>query len=700
MKHPLLQRLLPRTLRDRVDGRIAMAAPDDSSGGSGPGKPGGPGGTGGPGMPPANGGRQVMGWLMFGAIILLLVLAFGQVGGSQQEVTWTQFKNLAESKAFENDSIVVNGAGTEVSATVKKDSPAFTGKTVFVNVIDGQDYWVKDLKAANVDFKKTKESFWGLILIQLLPVILIIGIIWFIARQMRGAGGGPGGMLGNFGKSRHRMQSKDTVKVTFSDVAGVDEAKEEVQEIVEFLKNPKRFTKLGGRIPRGVLLSGPPGCGKTLLAKAIAGEAGVPFYSISGSDFVEMFAGVGASRVRDLFKQAKETSPCIVFLDEIDAVGRRRGGGFSSGGHDEREQTLNAILVEMDGFDANTQVIVIASTNRPDVLDPALTRPGRFDRSVAVNLPDLVGRRQILAVHAKKVKLAEDVDLERVARGTPMFSGADLAALINEAAIIATMADKDFVELADLEEARDKVRWGRANKSRKIEQQERVATAYHEAGHAVLQVLLEHADPLHKVTIIPRGQAMGATFSLPEKDRYGYGRKHIMATLRVLCGGRLAEERKTGDTSSGAAMDIRMVTSYARAMILQWGMSERLGFVNYAGSDQQESIFAEKDYSPETARIIDEEIRRMSDEAYEDARRLLDLHWDKVVAVAEALLKYETLQRDDIDRLMRGESIGKPTVADLLAAETARPRAIDVKPETRPDDTPEAGLGGAMPSPA
>ena len=489
-----------------------------------------------------------MGWIMFGAVILLLFLVFGQSGGGQQELTWSQFKNLAESKALQGDSVNVNGAGTKVSATVKETSAVFPGKTVYVNVMDKQDYWVKDLTDAKVDFKKTEESYWPVILVQLLPVLLIIGIIWFIARSMRGAGGGPGGMLGSFGKSRHRMQSKDTVKVTFNDVAGVDEAKEEVQEIVEFLKNPKRFSKLGGRIPRGVLLSGPPGCGKTLLAKAIAGEAGVPFYSISGSDFVEMFVGVGASRVRDLFKQAKENSPCIVFLDEIDAVGRRRGGGFSSGGHDEREQTLNAILVEMDGFDANTQVIVIASTNRPDVLDPALTRPGRFDRSVAVNLPDLAGRRQILAVHAKKVKLAEDVDLERVARGTPMFSGADLAALINEAAIIATMADKDFVELADLEEARDKVRWGRANRSRKIEQQERVATAYHEAGHAVLQMLLEHADPLHKVTIIPRGQAMGATFSLPEKDRYGYGRKHIMATLRVLCGGRLAEERTSGAT--------------------------------------------------------------------------------------------------------------------------------------------------------
>jgi cell division protease FtsH len=490
------------------------------------------------------------------------------------------------------------------------------------------------------------------------------------------------------------------VKVTFGDVAGVDEAKEEVQEIVEFLKNPKRFSRLGGRIPRGVLLSGPPGCGKTLLAKAIAGEADVPFFSISGSDFVEMFVGVGASRVRDLFKQAKENSPCIIFLDEIDAVGRRRGGGFSSGGHDEREQTLNAILVEMDGFDANTQVIVIASTNRPDVLDPALTRPGRFDRQVAVNLPDLVGRRQILAVHAKKVKLAPDVDLERVARGTPMFSGADLAALINEAAIIATMADKDFVELADLEEARDKVRWGRANRSRKIEQQERVATAYHEAGHAVLQVLLEHADPLHKVTIIPRGQAMGATFSLPEKDRYGFGRKHVLATLRVLCGGRIAEEKKTADTSSGASMDIKMATQYARAMILQWGMSDRLGFVNYAGSDSREMFLPEKDYSPETARIIDEETRRIIDEAYTNAQQLLADHWDKVVAVAEALLKYETLLRDDVDRLMRGESIGKPTVADLLAGEAASPKPATLGGKLA--DPPKSGpeLGGALPSPA
>jgi cell division protease FtsH len=689
--------------------RLAMAGQDRSSGDgnqgqnpSGGQKPNGA--PNGPQMPRSNSGRQVMGWLLFAAVVALVIL-WSPGGGSSGSVTWPQFKNLLESDAIVKDSIVVNGGATVVTADIKKDAPlppdapVRAGQKVSVNVMENQDYWVKDLTTAGVDFRKESESIWPLILVQLIPVAIIIVIIVLIARSMRAAGGGPGGMLGSFGKSRHRMQSKDTVKVTFNDVAGVDEAKEEVQEIVEFLKNPKRFSKLGGRIPRGVLLSGPPGCGKTLLAKAIAGEADVPFFSISGSDFVEMFVGVGASRVRDLFKQAKENSPCIVFLDEIDAVGRRRGGGFSSGGHDEREQTLNAILVEMDGFDANTQVIVIASTNRPDVLDPALTRPGRFDRSVAVNLPDLAGRRQILAVHAKKVKLSEDVDLEKVARGTPMFSGADLAALINEAAIIATMADKDFVELADLEEARDKVRWGRANRSRKIEQQERVATAYHEAGHAVLQMLLEHADPLHKVTIIPRGQAMGATFSLPEKDRYGYGRKHILATLRVLCGGRIAEERKTGDASSGASMDIRMVTGYARAMVLQWGMSDRLGFVNYGGEDR-ESLIAEKDYSPDTARVIDEEVRRISDEAYESARHLLEQHWDKVVAVAEALLKYETLQRDDVDRLMRGESIGKPTVADLLAAETSRVKAHEAKSDARPSDAPETGLGGAMPSPA
>ncbi|MCA9298695.1 MAG: ATP-dependent zinc metalloprotease FtsH, partial [Phycisphaerales bacterium] len=388
------------------------------------------------------------------------------------------------------------------------------------------------------------------------PFILLFAVAWFfISRGLRSAGAG-GGMLGNFGKSRHRMVHREMTGITFADVAGIDEAKDEVSEIIEFLKNPKRFTRLGGRIPRGVLLTGEPGCGKTLLAKAIAGEADVPFFSISGSDFVEMFVGVGASRVRDLFRQAKDSAPCIIFLDEIDAVGRRRGGGFSTGGHDEREQTLNAILVEMDGFQPADGVIIIAATNRPDVLDPALIRPGRFDRQINVPLPDLKGRLEILKVHAAKVTLGPDVDLERTARLTPMFSGADLAAIINEAAIAATLSNKEFIEQVDLEEARDKVRFGRATKGRHREQDENRLVAYHEAGHAVLQSLLEDADPLHKVTIIPRGGSGGATFSLPEKDRMGYGLKWLLATMRVLCGGRIAEQRAMGDISSGAAMDI------------------------------------------------------------------------------------------------------------------------------------------------
>jgi cell division protease FtsH len=444
---------------------------------------------------------------------------------------------------------------------------------------------------------------------------------------------------------------------------------------------------------------GSPGCGKTLLAKAIAGEADVPFFTISGSDFVEMFVGVGASRVRDLFKQAKEASPCIIFLDEIDAVGRKRGSGFSSGGHDEREQTLNAILVEMDGFELSDQVIVMAATNRADVLDPALTRPGRFDRQVQVPLPDVEGRKAILEVHARKIKLSPTVQLSRVARGTPMFSGADLEALINEAAIIATLADKDFVEQLDLDEARDKIRWGRASKSRKVEKLERVATAYHEAGHAVVQLVLPHADPVHKVTIIPRGQSGGATFSLPEKDRYFYNRKFLEASMRVLCGGRIAERRKTNDISSGASMDIQMATSYARHMILDWGMSDRLGFVMYSPDPNREAIFADKDYSPDTARIIDEEIKRLIDAAYAETERILDEHWDQVVAISEALLEYETLQADELEALMRGESITRSSVSDLLDQE-ANTTTLPETTSTEEDNPDASTSGDAVPSPA
>jgi len=436
--------------------------------------------------PPIKFSRGLMGWAFILAMFVLVFIIINGPGASGKEISsWQEFVRLVDPKAgkVKDNRVVVEN--DRIRAVIKPGTEGFPNRdgegTVIWTRIDAgnREFYLKEIDAIGVDHQpKTGQSIWTQLLLSLLPFLLIIAIIWFvIARSMRSAGGGPGGMIGSFGKSRHRLSTKENVSVTFNDVAGVDEAKEEVAELVEFLKNPKKFQRLGGRIPRGVLLVGPPGCGKTLLAKAIAGEADVPFFSISGSDFVEMFVGVGASRVRDLFKQAKENSPCIIFLDEIDAVGRRRGGGFSTGGHDEREQTLNAILVEMDGFEANDQIIVIAATNRADVLDPALTRPGRFDRQVAVSLPDLLGRKQILAVHARRIKIGPDVDLERIARGTPMFSGADLAAVINEAAILATMANKDFVEQADLEEARDKVRFGRARKSRKIEEDERVATA-------------------------------------------------------------------------------------------------------------------------------------------------------------------------------------------------------------------------------
>src|SRR5688500_7603489 len=510
-------------------------------------------------------------------------------------------------------------------------------------------------------------------------------------------------MLGNFGRSRHKITSKEHTNVTFEDVPGVEEAKDEVMEIVEFLKNPKKFQRLGGRIPRGVLLVGEPGTGKTLLAKAIAGEADVPFFSISGSDFVEMFVGVGASRVRDLFKQAKDNSPCIIFLDEIDAVGRRRGSGFSSGGHDEREQTLNAILVEMDGFDTNDQVIVCAATNRVDVLDPALTRPGRFDRQIYVPLPDVKGRLEILKVHSRKVKLGPNVDLLRLARATPGFSGADLAAIINESALGATLAGKEFIEQDDLEEARDKVRWGRARKSRAIDEKEKVATAYHEAGHAVVQYLTPNSDPIHKVTIIPRGQMGGATMSLPEKDRHSYSRNWCIAFIKTCFGGRIAEEMFCGDINTGAAMDIRQATSLVRRMVRDWGMNERLGFVFYGEDDQKMGMMdfgGGREYSEETAKMIDEEVKKLIDRLYEETRQLLEANRDRVEALAKALMRYETLDSSDVDRIMRGDSLSKPTVGDLLEKEQNR-RATTIAPSTEPGEPDvRPGLGGGpLPAP-
>ncbi len=636
-------------------------------------------------------------------LVLLTVIAFNTLGPKPEKIDFKQLVAYHQEKSLDD----VELRPSEISATVA--SPIEGAKEKQVRVLinpneASQADAIRRLNEAGIEFEQQGgPSLWMQILFSpLLFFFVIMLLLWFfILRGLRSASGG-GGMIGNFGKSRHRILSKESTNITFEDVAGISEAKEELQEIVEFLRYPKKFMRLGGRVPRGVLLSGQPGCGKTLLAKAIAGEADVPFFTISGSDFVEMFVGVGASRVRDLFKQAKENSPCIIFLDEIDAVGRKRGGGMSSGGNDEREQTLNAILVEMDGFETSDQVIVIASTNRPDVLDPALTRPGRFDRHVSVPMPDVKGRYEILKVHAKKVKLGPNVNLERIARATPMFSGAELAAIMNEGAIIATLQDKDFIEHGDLEEARDKVRYGRSQKSRVIEEKERIATAYHEAGHAVLQAMLPDADPLHKVTIIPRGQSMGATFSLPEKDRYGYGLKYIMATMRVVCGGRIAEKRKTDDVSSGAAMDIKQLTQMAKAMVLEWGMSEKLGFVKYSPNDDSPG-YVEREYSDETARIIDEEIRRYAAEAFKEAEEMLFENWEKVEAVAEALLKHETLEANDVHRLMRGEPLGKPSVSDLLAAESKKDagrKATNDSASKRPASDEDENLGGALPSPA
>lgn len=541
----------------------------------------------------------------------------------------------------------------------------------------------------------------------LLPVIIpwavILLILWFLfIRQMRTPGAG-GGILG-FGRSRAVLYTKENrTNVTFDDVAGIDEAKEEVKEVIEFLKNPQRFARLGGRIPRGILLVGPPGTGKTLLAKAIAGEAEVPFFSISGSDFVEMFVGVGASRVRDLFKQAKENAPCIIFLDEIDAVGRKRGSGMG-GGHDEREQTLNAILVEMDGFDTNEGIIVCAATNRPDVLDPALLRPGRFDREVVIDPPDYKGREEILKVHARRIKVAADVEMKTIARSTPSFSGADLAALMNEAAIIAVLKKRDAVTQEDLEEARDKVRFGRQKKSRVMIEEDRIVTARHEAGHAVVASLLPGSEPVHKVTIIPRGMALGSTMRLPETDRLNFSKRRAEAELCVLYGGRIAEGILGDDVSSGASNDIQRATELARMMVCEWGFSSKVGPLNYAeriGNDFLGSEFAAGRFHSEmTAREIDEEVQRICADAYGRAKTLLEERRPDLERVTQALLHYETITGAELHAILAGKPL------DSIRTEPAPPATPPVAPAVKPrveakpklaDDTslPEAGLAPA-----
>lgn len=629
-------------------------------------------------------------YIIFFVLGLLLWTIFQQYQGNN-DISWSQFKEYLNNDLVEN--VIIDE--TKITGKLKPDTTDSDKKKPDSFTVDYKQELVRDrlvemLDESGIDYKFSKQHIWVSVLLNImLPLLLIIGFFYFFfARSFRG---GAGGMLMSFGRSKHKLHGKDRVKVTFADVAGVEEAKEEVAEIIEFLKNPKKFQRLGGRIPRGVLLVGPPGCGKTLLAKAIAGQADVPFFSISGSDFVEMFVGVGASRVRDLFKQAKENSPCIIFLDEVDAIGRKRGAGFVGGGHDEREQTLNAILVEMDGFDTNDQVIVIAATNRADILDHALTRPGRFDRQIFVPLPDLKGRVDILKVHAKKIKLAPNTSLERLARGTPMFSGADLAAIINEAALAATMANKDSVEMADLEEARDKVRWGRAKKSRVVDKKEREITAFHEAGHTLVQSMLEDADPLHKVSIIPRGPMGGATFALPEKDRTIFTRRYCMALLQVCFAGRIAEEIFCDDISSGAQNDIQQATNIAKQMVSAWGMSDELGLINYgqeSGLKEMSYLMpTEKEYSEKTAESIDAEVKKITDEAYQKAKDLIEENKNNLEQIANALLKYETLDAEDVKLILEGGSLDKPTVADLLAAEQAKSQ----QPKPEKQDEQSAG---------
>jgi cell division protease FtsH len=537
------------------------------------------------------------------------------------------------------------------------------------------------------------------------PWLLVLIIVWFfILRQMRSPGGS-GGVL-SFGRSRASLYTKENrTNITFDDVAGMEEAKAEVREIIEFLKNPAKFARLGGSIPRGVLLVGSPGTGKTLLAKAIAGEAEVPFFSISGSDFVEMFVGVGASRVRDLFKQAREASPCIVFLDEIDAVGRKRGTGMG-GGHDEREQTLNAILVEMDGFDSDKGIILVGATNRPDVLDPALLRPGRFDRQVVIEKPDVKGREAILKVHARKVKLAGYVDLVVIAKATAGFSGAELAAVINEAAILAAMKNKDAIDMSDLEEGRDRVRWGREKRSRAIEEEDKKVTAYHEAGHALVSVLTPDQDPVHKVTIVSRGRALGSTMSLPEKDDYNHWRKKLLGRIAVCFGGRIAEDIVFGDVSAGAQNDIEQATNLARVMVCELGMSSKVGPIKYTADD--ESPFLGREFrlganvSERTLQLIDEEVRRLVDEQYAAATKLLQDNRQKLDAVAAALLKHETLSGDEIGAVMRGDDLEEYRQAQLRLQQAGMPkraesgaRVVAEPPPLPVDKKPDVGLSGA-----
>ncbi|NUS99752.1 MAG: ATP-dependent metallopeptidase FtsH/Yme1/Tma family protein [Sphingomonas sp.] len=623
--------------------------------------------------------------ILFGLVVFVQMIGGGSKAATGEAIPYSEFVKQVDEQNVQSVTTSATASGNQVITGKLANGQTF--RTTAPKDAQVTDRLIS--KGVQVQAKEAEQSsFWLILLYQSLPFLLILGISFFVMRQMqKNAGSGAMG----FGKSRARMLTEKQGRVTFADVAGIDEAREELQEIVEFLKDPGRFARLGGKIPKGALLVGSPGTGKTLLARAIAGEAGVPFFTISGSDFVEMFVGVGASRVRDMFDQAKKSAPCIVFIDEIDAVGRHRGAGLGNG-NDEREQTLNQLLVEMDGFEANEGIIIIAATNRPDVLDPALLRPGRFDRQVVVPRPDIDGREQILQVHMKKVPLAPDVDARIIARGTPGFSGADLANLVNEAALLAARKGKRLVAAQEFEEAKDKVLMGTERKSMVMTEDEKRMTAYHEAGHAVVALHEPASDPIHKATIIPRGRALGMVMRLPERDNYSYHRDKMYANLAVSMGGRVAEELIFGydKVSSGASSDISYATGLARDMVTRWGMSDALGPLQYAEADEEVflgySVNRQKNMSNETAQAIDKEIRRIVEQGYDRAKTLLEEHREQLETLAKALLEYETLSGDEIKTLMAGGAIdrGGPKGPALPAAGSSIPKA----------KRPAPGIGG------
>jgi len=603
--------------------------------------------------------KNIVLWVIIAVVLMTVFNSFNSPRSNMPELSYSKFVEEVKSNNVKDVTLTEMGRSTIITGSTYSGARFETTAP--------HDIWlVSDLLKNNVEFKVKKPEepsvLWQ-ILINWFPLFVLIALWIFFMRQMQGGGGGRGAM--SFGKSKARMLTEDQVKVNFADVAGCEEAKEEVKELVDFLKDPSKFQKLGGKIPKGVLMVGPPGTGKTLLARAIAGEAKVPFFTISGSDFVEMFVGVGASRVRDMFEQAKKHAPCIIFIDEIDAVGRHRGAGLG-GGHDEREQTLNQLLVEMDGFEGNEGVIVIAATNRPDVLDPALLRPGRFDRQVVVGLPDILGREQILKVHLRKVPMADDVNASVIARGTPGFSGADLANLVNEAALFAARADKRLVDMDDMEKAKDKIMMGAERRSMAMKEDEKRLTAYHEAGHAIVGLKVPSHDPVYKVSIIPRGRALGVTMFLPEEDRYSHSKEHLESQISSLFGGRIAEAIIFGDNSvtTGASNDIMRATDIARNMVTKWGLSDRMGPLAY-GEDEGEvflgrSVTQHKAMSDDTAHAIDEEIRSLIDNNYDRAEAILKDNMDKLHAMADALMKFETIDSEQIADIMEGRDPRPP----------------------------------------